>query len=69
MKHRWKKDGRVFDTFHSLVRDPNRSQNGWIVDIFAFDGGYCNGPLCLDCGRTGCHHCHPEMYDEECPSR
>jgi hypothetical protein len=33
------------------------------VDIFAFESGMHNGPLCDICGYAFCHHCHevPEM--------
>ena len=38
------------------------------IDLFAgVSEGFHNGPRCLDCGRVGCHHCDPEMYQEECP--
>jgi hypothetical protein len=37
------------------------------IDIFGFDGGYCNGPRCTVCGEGFCHHCEPECYDYECP--
>ena len=36
------------------------------VDIFALDLGHCNGPKCVRCGESFCHHCHPECYDESC---
>lgn len=38
-------------------------------DINTFAGvnrGFCNGPLCVACGRAVCHHCYPEVYDEVC---
>lgn len=37
------------------------------IDIFAYEAGeYHNGPLCIRCGKGSCHHCHPEIYTEEC---
>lgn len=35
------------------------------VDIFAFDAGNHNGPMCIKCGYGFCHHCHP-VPEEEC---
>jgi hypothetical protein len=44
------------------------AQTEWgSVDIFDYDQGYHNGPRCALCGRSGCHHCEPSMYEEECP--
>lgn len=38
------------------------------IDVFAgVNAGYHNGPRCTACGFQDCHHCYPEMYDEECP--
>ena len=28
------------------------------IDIFAYEDGYCNGPVCSVCGYGFCHHCH-----------
>ncbi len=38
------------------------------IDIWAYDGAgkYCNGPRCLDCGLSACHHCNPGIYDKTC---
>lgn len=42
--------------------------NNEAIDIFAgVNHGYCNGPKCKVCGFTACHHCHPEIYEQECP--
>ena len=27
------------------------------VDIFGYDGGHHNGPVCMKCGYAFCHHC------------
>jgi len=27
------------------------------VDIFAYESGFCNGPKCVLCGESWCHHC------------
>jgi hypothetical protein len=65
MKHRFKKEQRAYKGAPS---DWPR-QGGWLVDIFAYSEGYCNGPECLDCGQAWCHHHYPEVYSEECPAR
>jgi hypothetical protein len=36
------------------------------IDTFALDNGYHNGPECLRCGETFCHHCRPEKMNEDC---
>ncbi len=36
-------------------------------DIFRMSAGFHNGPECKRCGRMACHHCHREIYAEECP--
>ena len=36
------------------------------IDEFAVDVGYHNGPECVRCGESFCHHCNPECYDEPC---
>jgi len=30
------------------------------VNIFAFEHGYHNGPVCVKCGYGFCHHCKDE---------
>ena len=37
------------------------------VDIFGFDGGTHNGPICVKCGYGFCHHCR-ELPDHPCTS-
>lgn len=27
------------------------------IDLYAWDEGYCEGPFCLECGRSFCIHC------------
>lgn len=62
MKHRW----RTLVEYDSEFKDTPYADE---IDIFAYEAdSFCNGPLCLTCGRTGCHHCNPQMYDEECPN-
>lgn len=36
------------------------------IDIFAYENGYHNGPVCEVCGKKFCHHCDPKCYEEEC---
>lgn len=36
------------------------------IDIFRMDAGYHNGPQCMRCQESFCHHCRPERYEEEC---
>jgi len=38
------------------------------IDSFRFNNEHHNGPECRRCGRTGCHHCEPTIYDEPCRS-
>lgn len=35
------------------------------IDIFAYSKGFCNGPRCVICGEGFCHHCNPNVYEEE----
>jgi hypothetical protein len=37
-------------------------------DAFAHEteGRYCNGPECVNCGLSFCHHCHGDWPLEEC---
>lgn len=38
-----------------------------IVDVWKHEGGhYCNGPKCVACGYSFCHHCH-ERPQKDCP--
>lgn len=30
------------------------------IDLWAFDYGYCNGPVCTRCWYSECEHCNPE---------
>jgi hypothetical protein len=40
------------------------------VDAFAFKSGqFCNGPECVDCGKTACWHHDPLWVLEPCPAR
>jgi len=27
------------------------------INIFAYSEGYCNGPVCVNCKASFCHHC------------
>lgn len=36
------------------------------IDFFAFDEGMHNGPECMRCRESFCHHCYPEKMDEDC---
>lgn len=29
-------------------------------DIFAYSSSFCNGVMCMKCGRRLCVHCHPD---------
>lgn len=42
-----------------------RESNG-DIDVFVLDVGHCNGPGCIRCGESFCHHCQPDCYDEPC---
>lgn len=37
------------------------------IDIFALEYDIHNGPRCVVCGRSACHHCEPGIYAEPCP--
>ncbi len=39
--------------------DWQRDKNGEI-DTWAYEYGYCNGPICTRCFRSECVHCNPE---------
>jgi hypothetical protein len=43
---------------------PNRE-----IDLFQFGVGHRNGPRCVDCGATRCHHCDTGFTQEECPAK
>lgn len=42
-----------------------KGENGKI-DLFAWEYGFCNGPVCEQCGETPCMHCNPNYDDEKC---
>lgn len=46
---------------HDWYRDEDGN-----IDIFRLDMDYHNGPQCVRCYFTFCHHCRPEAYDEPC---
>jgi hypothetical protein len=56
------------------VRDYEKNTRGHIwercadgdIDIFAFDEGHHNGPVCSSCGYSFCHHCQ-EDPSIDCP--
>ncbi len=48
---------RVSTKKHKWKRDSNGN-----IDFAAWDSGYCNGPLCVECGEHFCIHC---VGDEE----
>lgn len=35
------------------------------IDRFAFESGFCNGPVCERCGYSFCVHCNPDGFDEQ----
>ena len=43
-----------------------RLEPGGSIDVFAFESGHCNGPMCVRCGNYFCNHCNPECYDDPC---
>ena len=34
------------------------------IDMFAFESGYCNGPMCTRCYHVECEHCNPKWETE-----
>ena len=36
------------------------------IDIFQMDADYHNGPRCLRCNYSFCHHCYRDGYDTPC---
>lgn len=41
----------------------HREKDGFISNAM-YSVGYCNGPECIDCGLSDCHHCNQEMYKD-----
>lgn len=41
-----------------------KTRNGEI-DVFAFEVGYHNGPVCKRCGYSFCIHCNPDGFNAE----
>jgi len=39
------------------------------INEFAVSGGFCNGPICVECGHSFCEHCQPEEWESECSGR
>lgn len=39
------------------------------IDIFGLDEGYHNGPICVVCGYSFCHHCYDEVPVKTCSGR
>ena len=37
-----------------------------IIDLFAWDSGYHNGPVCERCGAAPCMHCTPDYDNKKC---
>jgi hypothetical protein len=46
---------------HDFYKDPLGE-----VDVWRIESDYHNGPQCMRCGWGACHHCSPEIYDEDC---
>ena len=63
-QHKWQLDPDMDGLLNS---DDRYNQDGKAIDIFAYESGYCNGPKCMVCGYTGCHHCDKDMYNMSCP--
>jgi len=47
---------------HRWVKEKNGNLKNWY-------SGYCNGPICAECGAQPCKHCQPECFEEECSGR
>ena len=37
------------------------------IDHWQYEGGFHNGPRCVNCNMSWCEHCNPEIYEEQCP--
>jgi hypothetical protein len=37
------------------------------IDMWAWDGEYHNGPICVICNDAFCHHCDTNWRSELCP--
>lgn len=35
------------------------------IDLSAWEVGYCNGPFCLECGKSFCIHCEEKFRGED----
>lgn len=68
-RHEWytNRDTEIEEGIHEPSDD--ETENEWLdaPDIFRLSAGFHNGPECKRCGRITCHHCHREVYAEECP--
>lgn len=36
------------------------------IDIWQLDEDHHNGPRCMRCDESFCHHCDPQIYEKEC---
>lgn len=41
---------------HVLKRETNGD-----IDVWVLESGYCNGPGCINCGTSWCHHCEDDI--------
>jgi len=49
---------------HRWVKKPSGK-----IDDSAWGVGFCNGPVCAECGEMPCEHCNPDYDSEECEGR
>lgn len=46
-----------------------RTNEDGSIDIFGYDAGLHNGPICVLCGYSFCHHCSDGVAKQECTGR
>lgn len=51
---------RLREAGHKLKEDEGE------VDFFVLEEAYCNGPGCVLCGESWCHHCEDPI--KPCPN-
>lgn len=59
-------------TRHRYEMEESRRGHVWRtedgeLDLFGYEHGHHNGPICENCGYGFCHHCQ-DLPDEDCPS-
>lgn len=51
----------IFTKKHLWYKDENGD-----IDVWRYEGGFCNGPECQICHEAFCENCTPDWADTEC---